>query len=282
MSALVLVAVLGSAVLHGAWNAIAKAIPARLVSSALIGLVYLVAGAIGCLLLPPIAPEAWPYLIASAAAQSLYLVLLTAAYARTEFGRAYPLTRGISVLGITLAATTLLGEELTPLQLGGVAVVAVSLLALSWPAAGARHDKVGTLLIVAVGATVTVYSVLDGVGVRASAQPLSYASWLFLLQGAAIPLVCFALSRDRRAFLGGLRTHARLGAAGGVISLTAYTIVVWAQSQAPLAVVSAVRETGVIAAVVIGFVVFREPLKLSRALVSVCVVAGIVAIRAGG
>lgn len=282
MSALVLGAVLGAAVLHGAWNAIAKAIPARLVSSALIGLVYLVAGAIGCLVLPPIAPAAWPLLIASAAAQTLYLVLLTAAYARTEFGRAYPMTRGLSVLGITLAATTLLGERLTPLQLGGVAVVAVSLLVLSWPPRGTRHDKVGTLLIVAVGATVTVYSVLDGVGVRASGQPLSYAAWLFLLQGAAIPVVCLVLARDRRAFLRGLRTHAPLGATGGLISLVAYTIVVWAQSQAPLAVVSAVRETGVIAAVVIGFLVFREPLKVSRALVSVCVVAGIVAIRGGG
>lgn len=280
MSALVLVAVLGAAVLHGTWNAIAKAIPARLVSSALIGLVYLVAGAIGCLLLPPIAAGAWPWLLASAAVQTAYLVLLTAAYARNEFSRAYPLTRGISVLGITAASAVLLGERLTPIQLAGVAVVAAALLALSWTR-GAAREKGGTLLIVAVGLTVTTYSVLDGVGVRASGQPLSYAAWLFLLQGAAIPLVCLALSRDRRAFLGGLRTHLVPGIAGGVISLAAYTIVVWAQSLAPLAVVSAVRETSVLAAGLIGFLVFREPLRAWKVAATVFAVAGIVAIRAG-
>lgn len=275
-----LAAVLGAAVLHGAWNAIAKAIPARLVSSALIGLVYLVAGAVGCLVLPPVASAAWPYLLASALAQTAYLVLLTAAYSRTEFGRAYPLTRGISVLGITAASTTLLGERLTAIQLVGVAVVAVSLLALSWSRA-AGQDRLGTALIMAVGVTVTTYSLLDGVGVRASGQPLSYAAWLFLLQGAAIPFVCLALSRDRRAFLGGLRTYAVPGVVGGVISLAAYTIVVWAQSLAPLAVVSAVRETSVLAAGLIGFLVFGEPFRAARAVASVVAVAGIIAIRAG-
>ncbi|MGW9167312.1 EamA family transporter [Agromyces sp. NPDC055658] len=282
MSPIVLAAVLSAAVLHGTWNAIAKAIPARLVASALIGAVYLVAGAVGCLVLPPIAAASVPYLIASAIAQTLYLVLLTAAYARSEFGRAYPLTRGLSVLGITLASTTLLGERLTPVQLLGIAVVALSLLSLSWTRGGAPGDRVGTLLMIAVGATVTVYSVLDGIGVRASGQPLGYAAWLFLLQGAAIPLVCLALAPDRRAFVLGLRTHAMLGVIGGVISLAAYTIVVWAQSVAPLAVVSALRETGVIAASAIGYVVFRERLRPWRLVASLCAVAGIVAIRAGG
>ncbi|KRA24146.1 hypothetical protein ASD65_06690 [Microbacterium sp. Root61] len=281
MTPLVLIAVLGAAVLHGGWNAMAKAIPDRLASSALMGAVYFVAGAIGCLVLPPVAPAAWPYLAASAVVQSAYLILLMAAYARTEFGRAYPLTRGIAVLGITAASTTLLGESLAPLQLAGVAVVVFALFALSWSRDGS-HDRRSTLLILAVGATVTVYSVLDGVGVRASGAPLSYASWLFLLQGAALPVLCLVLSRDRRRFVTGLRSHAGLGITGGVVSLVAYTIVLWAQSQAPLAVVSALRESGVLVAGVIGYLVFREPFKLWRAIATVVAVAGIVAIRVGG
>lgn len=63
--------------------------------------------------------------------QTAYLILLTAAYATTEFGRAYPLTRGLSVLGITVVA-------------------------------------------VAVGAAITMYSVIDGVGVRTSDNPFRY------------------------------------------------------------------------------------------------------------
>lgn len=281
MSSGILLAVLGAALLHGSWNAIAKAIPARLVSSALIGLVYLAVGAVGCIVFP-FPPEAvWPYLLVSAAVQTLYLVLLTAAYAKSEFGRTYPLTRGIAVLGITLISTTFLGERMTPAQIIGVAVVAIALFALSWSPAG-RGGKAGTLMAVAVGITITAYSVIDGIGVRLSGEPFGYASWLFLMQGVSIPLVCFLLERDRRGMLRGMREHAPMGALGGILSLTAYTIVVWAQSLAPLAMVSALRETGVLAAGVIGYFVFREPFSRWRLTATVCAVSGIVAIRLGG
>ncbi|AMB60500.1 hypothetical protein AWU67_11410 [Microterricola viridarii] len=267
--------------MHGTWNAIAKAIPARLVSSALIGLVYLVIGAIGCVLLPFPPAAAWPYLLVSAAVQTLYLVLLTAAYAKSEFGKTYPLTRGIAVLGVALISTTLLGERMTPPQLAGVAVVAVSLLALSWTPKS-RNAGGGTLMAIAVGVTITAYSVIDGMGVRVAGDPLGYAAWLFLVQGVTLPLVCFMLSRDRSGMLRDMRTHAPMGALGGILSLVAYTIVVWAQSIAPLAVVSALRETGVLAAGVIGYFVFRERFSPWRLTATVVAVSGIVAIRLGG
>ncbi len=281
MSGAVLLIVLGAALLHGIWNAIAKAIPARLVSSALIGLVYLIVGGIGCIFLPFPPAAAWPYILVSAAVQTLYLVLLTAAYAKSEFGRTYPLTRGIAVLGVTLFATTLLGEQMTPAQLAGVAVVAASLFALSWSPRG-RTGGGGTWMAVAVGITITAYSVIDGMGVRLSGEPLGYAAWLFLLQGVSIPLVCFLLSRDRAEMLRGMRRHAPMGAVGGILSLVAYTIVVWAQTLAPLAVVSALRETGVLAAGVIGYFVFREKFSPWRLTATVVAVSGIVAIRLGG
>jgi len=277
----VLLAVLAAAALHGTWNALAKAIPGRLVSSALIGSVYAVLGGIGCLVLPFPPSYVWPYLVLSAVVQTGYLVLLTAAYAVGEFGRTYPLTRGVAVLGITLAATVLLGEHLQPAQTAGVGVVAAALCALSW-SPGGRGDLRGTLLAVAVGLSITAYSVIDGVGVRLSGDPLGYAAWLFLLQGLVLPLVCVTMSRDRRGLLRGMRRHAPMGVIGGILSLAAYTIVVWAQSTAPLAVVSALRETGVLAAAVIGYFAFREPLSAWRLGATVVAVSGIVAIRLGG
>ncbi|GAB3806594.1 EamA family transporter [Humibacter antri] len=280
MNGVVLAAVLGSAVMHGAWNAIAKAIPDRLVSSALIGLVYLVGGTIGCLFLPLPASGAWPFLLASASVQMLYLILLTAAYAKTEFGRAYPLTRGIAVLGVTVIAVSFLGERLSGVQLAGVAVVAGALLTLAVVGIG-RTSIHGILLAIAVGATITAYSIVDGVGVRVSGDALSYASWLFLLQGLALPVACFALSRDRRSFLHAIRRNAVRGGIGGVLSLVAYTIVVWAQSVAPLALVSALRETGVLAAGLIGLLFFGERFSRWRTVATACAVIGIVAIRVG-
>ncbi|MFB7844219.1 EamA family transporter [Microbacterium sp. NPDC056052] len=280
MSVLVALAVFGSALLHGTWNAIAKSIPSPLASSALMGLVYLVAGGIGAVVLPLPDAASWPFLVASATAQTAYLLLLTAAYARTEFSRAYPLTRGVSVLGVTAAAALLFGEHLSPLQLAGVSIVALSLFALS-VSRGARPEFGSTRLILAVGATVTTYSVIDGAGVRVAGHPLSYAAWLFLLQGLMIPALCLVLSRDRRGFVRDLRPLAARGVAGGAISLIAYTIVVWAQSLAPLALVSALRETSVVAAGVIGWLFFREPLRPWRVIASVVAVGGVALVRLG-
>ena len=115
---------------------------------------------------------------------------------------------------------------------------------------------------------------------RSAGNALSYAAWLFLLQGVTVPLTCWVLSRDRRAFLAGLRRHARPGMLGGVLSLIAYAVVVWAQSLAPLALVSALRETGVIVAVFAGRLLFREPLTTRGVAASGLVAVGIVLLRA--
>ncbi|WP_309064785.1 EamA family transporter [Microbacterium sp.] len=280
MTPLVLSAVLASAIMHGTWNAIAKAIPDRLASSALIGLVYLVAGAAGCVLLPSPAPASWAALAASAALQTAYLILLTAAYARTDFSVAYPLTRGLAVLGVTTLAVTVLHEHLSTMQAVGVVVVVAALFTLAF-ARRQRHSRTGLLLVLAVAACVTAYSFIDGVGVRFSGSPLGYAAWLFLLQGVSIPLCCLLLSRDRPALLTSVRRHLLLGTFGGVLSLLAYGIVVWAQATAPLALVSALRETGVIAAGVIGMLLFKERPGAAGIVAAVAAAIGIVTIRLG-
>lgn len=278
MSGGVLLAVLGSAVMHGTWNAIAKLIPHRLVSAALIGLTYLVIGAVACLLLPLPAAGSVPALLLSVVLQTAYLILLTAAYAASDFGTAYPLMRGIAVLGVTGASLLWLGEVLAPGQLlaVGVVVAALAVLALR---RSQTQTRTGLLLALGVGAIVAAYSVVDGVGVRGAGSALGYAAWLFLLQGITIPLTCLALSRERRVFLDQLRRYARPGAVCGVLSLAAYGTVVWAQSLAPLALVSALRETGVIAAVFAGRLLFGERLTATGIGASILAAAGIVMLR---
>ena len=147
------------------------------------------------------------------------------------------------------------------------------------PPCALHPDSRGLLLALVVGAVVAAYSLVDGVGVRSAGNALSYAAWLFLLQGVTVPLTCWVLSRDRRAFLAGLRRHARPGMLGGVLSLIAYAVVVWAQSLAPLALVSALRETGVIVAVFAGRLLFREPLTTRGVAASGLVAVGIVLLR---
>lgn len=281
MTPVVLGAVLFAAVLHGTWNAIAKAIPDRLVSSALIGLVHLVVGGLACIFLPVPEPAAWPALLASVLLQTAYLIMLTAAYARTEFSKAYPLTRGVAVVVVTIVSVGVLREPLSTLQVLGVVVVAVALLGLAFAGGGDRGRARDLLMPVLVGLVVASYTLVDGVGVRASGAALGYAAWLFFLQGITLPVACLVLSRDRRGLMSGMRRHVGWGALGGTLALTAYGIVVWAQSVAPLALVSALRETSVLMAAFIGFLFFRERLTVTRVGATSFAMAGVVMLRLG-
>lgn len=275
-------AVLFSAVLHATWNAIAKAIPHRLVASALIGLAYLVFGGVGCFFLPVPHARAWPLLIASVLLQTAYLIMLTALYATTEFSKAYPLARGVAIIGVTLVSVAFLREPLTWLQFTGLAMVVLALLALALVGDARRRNLRGLLLSALVGAVIAAYSLVDGVAVRVSGGALGYVAWLFFLHGLTVVVTCLLLSRDRRALMAGIRRHASLGSLGGLLSLVAYGIVIWAQSVAPLSLVSAVRETSVLMAALVGFFVFRERPTLSGLSATTVAAAGLVLLRLGG
>ena len=277
----VAVAVLVAALLHGMWNAIAKAIPDRLVASALIGIPNLVLGGIGCLLFPLPAAASWPWLIGSGVLQAGAIILITAAYARTEFGRVYPISRGLSIVVVTAVSVVALGERLSWHQGAGVAAIVASLCTLAFAGAG-REAVHGIGLAIVVGLVIAGYSLLDGVGVRLSGTVLGYASWMFAVQGLLLPLVCYAMAPDRRRLLTGMRTHAALGTAGGVLAVLTYGIVVWAQSQAPLAMVSALRETGVVAAIFAGWLLFKERLTPVAVIAALGAVSGIALLRLGG
>jgi drug/metabolite transporter (DMT)-like permease len=96
---------------------------------------------------------------------------------------------------------------------------------------------------------------VDGVGVRLSGNTLSYWAW-----GAFFHLFIagFIGWRKRQTLL---RLPPRiwvLGITGGMVSMIAYGLVLYAKNFAPLGAVSALRETSVIFATLIGFFVLKE------------------------
>ena len=278
MSPLVLGMVLLSAVLHATWNAIAKAIPDRMVAAAWFGAVAVVCGAVGVFALPAPTAAAWPFLVGSAVLQVGYVLLLTAAYALGEFSRVYPLARGLSPVLVTVVAVGVLGEQLTGAELAGIAVVCAALGTLVF-ARGVPQRGDGLGLAALTGVTIAGYSLLDGVGVQRSGSVFGYTAWLFLLHGSLLLVVA------RLADGPGLATRAaafvRPGLAGGVLTVVAYGIVLWAQSFGNLAIVAAVRETSVLFAGLIGAVFFHERQTGTRAVALVLAFAGIVLLRLG-
>ncbi|WP_017557950.1 DMT family transporter [Nocardiopsis baichengensis] len=274
MSSIAFIAVLTAALLHAAWNAIAHAVTDRLIGFALIGAAGTVAGAATAVFAGVPDPASWPALGLSALLHVGYMGFLMLSYRLGDFGQVYPLARGTSPWLVAVGAAVLVGETLTPVHLAGVLVVSAGLTALVF-AAGvpgrAQLPALGAALL--TGGMIAAYTVVDGVGVRASGDPLAYLAWLMVLEGPWFLLAAAVLRRG--ALPAQLRPVWRVGALGGLMSTAAYGLVLWAQTMGNLAAVAALRETSIVFGAVIAAVVFREGLGRVKAVSAAVVAVGI-------
>jgi drug/metabolite transporter (DMT)-like permease len=267
--------VLLAALLHATWNALAHAIPDRLIGFTLIGTTYLVAGGIMAAVAPQPAARAWVYLLVSAVLHVVYNLLLMRSFMLGDFGQVYPLARGTAVAVVAVLATVAVGEAMPAVRLAGVVLVCLGLTALVVPAGRpGRAELPAVVAALGTGVMIASYTTVDGVGVRGSGSVLGYTGWLFLLQGAALPVLAYA--RRGRGLARQGRPYLLAGLAGGVLSLAAYGLVLWAQTRAPLAPVAALRETSSLMGAIIGAVVFKESFGRRRVVAAVVVTVGVV------
>lgn len=269
--------VLFSALLHATWNALTHSARDRVAAIALIGIAAATCAAVGVLFSPVPNRAAWPFIFASILLQVAYSYSLVLAYRLGEFSSMYPLARGTSPLVVALVGTFVVGQPMSGLEALGVITVSGGLLALAFadgPPKRADLPAIGAA--VATGCFIAAYTVVDGVGVRRSGTVPGYASWTFLFQGLLILLVAVVLRR--RALLASLRPNWARGLAGGVISVSAYSMVLWAQTKGTLAGIATLRETSILIGCVIGSVVFHERFGRNRLIASAGVVTGILLI----
>jgi drug/metabolite transporter (DMT)-like permease len=266
--------VLTAAVLHAVWNGLAHRIPDKMVGFTLINLTYTACALVLVAVNPLPAAAAWPYLLASTVVQTISTVLLLRAYQLGDFGQMYPIARGSAPMLVALLSVTLLGQHLGAGELVGVVVISCGLIGLAFARGIPGRAQLPALGAAAgTGVMIAGYTVLDGSGVRHAGTVGGYVAWLFLLQGPTLALIVWA--RRGRTLFTGVRRVLPLGITGGVLSLTAYGLVVWAQSRGNLATVAALRETSIVIAALIATVVFRERLGRLRLTAALTVLGGI-------
>ncbi len=267
-------AVLLAAVLHAVWNAMAHSIDDQLVGFALMGVSVTLGAAVIVVLSPAPTRACWVFLLASALLHVAYNLLLMRCYRLGEFGQVYPLARGTSPWLVALGAALFVHEQLSVVRLAGVVTISVGLGLLVFvggvPTRAARPAIAAAVL---TGVVIATYTTVDGLGVRSAGSVAGYTGWLFLLQGPALPLTA-VLSR-RGLLWRQVRPHLWTGLTGGLLSLAAYGLVLWAQTRGALAPVAALRETSVIVGAVIGAVVFGERFGRWRIAATVLVAAGV-------
>ncbi|WP_329622990.1 DMT family transporter [Streptomyces sp. NBC_01255] len=276
MTPLVTLAVIVAAVTHASWNAIAHHIKDQLLSFTLISGGGALLGLVTAVFVPLPAAGAWPYLISSALLHVGYYALLMRSFTLGDFGQMYPIARGTAPLVVTVLAAVFLDEVPGGWQLLGVAVACAGLTGLAlWGIRGkdTRPHWPALLAAGATGLSIALYTVVDGVGVRASGTALGYIAWLVALQGLVVP--AYALWRRRGALVPQLRPYAARGALGAVLSVSAYALVLWAQTKAPLAPIAALRESSIIVGAAIGALFFKERFGGPRVVAAGLMVVGI-------
>ncbi|MDP7548643.1 MAG: EamA family transporter [Alphaproteobacteria bacterium] len=274
MTGFLIALVLVAALMHACWNAIVKVVSDRLVSLALVNLTH---SLLTLMVLPFVgipAPESWPFLIASVLIHQAYYAGLVMQYRFGDLGQVYPLARGASPLAVAAVAWIWAGEHLAPWSLLAVFLITGGILSLALSGRGQRNNRHAVAWALFTALNIAGYSIADGLGGRVSGEPLAYTAWLFLLDGLPMPLL-LPLFRSRRQLIPALRRYWRPGLIGGVLSATAYGTVIWVMSLAPLALVTALRETSVIAAALIGAVLLGEPFGRRRLLAAGLVAVGV-------
>ena len=279
MEAKVFLAVLAAAALHAGWNALLKVGLDRFLSA---GLIQIGAGLVALPLLPlvslPLA-AAWPWIGLSALLHIGYNVFLARAYRHGDLGQVYPLARGASPLLVALLSIPLLGEQLGGGHLAGLLLLVAGLWLMALLGNRRRTGLDRQLLLDALLTALFIagYTLADANGARANGQALAYALWLFAVNGLVMAVLLLGLRGP--GVWRPLLDQWRAGLAGGGMSLLAYGIVIWAMTQAPAALVSALRESSVLFALLIGVLWLREPLPRGRLLACVVIAGGVVLVK---
>jgi drug/metabolite transporter (DMT)-like permease len=270
MPTLAIALVLVAAVLHAGWNVLLKTSgdPLRTaVRLQAIGTAVLVPVAVVAWIAhgrPPLEPAGVALAFGSGILEAVYFLFLSAAYSRGDLSLVYPIARGTAPLvaigiGVVLLRETLgLGASIGV----GCLVAGILLVARPWRAlqvAGRRHrGAIGFAL--ATGASIAAYSAVDRIGVRIL-EPWIYGAFLAIFATAILATVVF-LGRRTGVLATPLApahpTPAWRDGLAGVVSLTAYLLVLFAYSLAPLAAVAPLRESGIVIAAAWGAIRLGE------------------------
>lgn len=276
MSPVVFAAVLAAALMHASWNAVIRIGLDRFASILLLALAQ---SGIAILLLPFVpqpASDAWPFVAGAALLHTGYKLFLIRAYAHGELSQVYPLARGTAPLLVALAGAALFGEVLG-LQ-ATLAVLAIG-LGVVLMAGGGTVRMPGRAVGYALGTAgfTAAYTLADAVGARVAGSATGFAMWMFTADGVA--MAAYALATRGTAVVATLRPALGHGLLAGALSLGSYWIVIWAFTEAPVAMVAALRETSVLFAMLIAAIALRERVSPQRWAAALLIAAGVVAMR---
>ena len=273
--------VLFSAITHALWNFFARVVKgnvavlwvALLIASAACFPFTLLRGGWSAEALA----QAYPYMIATGIIHAFYFRLLAWCYERGEISVVYPIARGSGVAGASLLAYFLMGEQISLFGGIGVSMVCIGTILVGFSGTASKRfgARVG-ILALSVGATISIYSLVDKGGVQLI-DPVNYIFALFFL--ASLFLSPYIIARHRRTLPGALKNLKRYSLLIGLGSIGTYLVILFAFQIEKVSYVVAVREFAVVIGALLGLTLLKERLFAKKIFGILAITAGMILIK---
>ena len=286
MTAIALLLVLTSAVLHATWNLLAKRVQAQ---TPFLFLIYVV----GSLAYTPFAiavlviarPElGWPaliFVIVAIALQTVYFGTLTAGYRVGDLSLVYPIARATGPLLATVGAVAIFGERPSLLALAGALAIVTGALVLTGDPRSLRARGAASAVgfALATGVVIALYTLWDKTAVSVALIPPIVYDWM-VIAGQAVVVAPVALRR-RAEVAAVWREQRNTVLVVGIISRLSYLLMLTALAISAVSYVAPAREIGILFGTLLGARVLAEGDTRRRAVGASAMVLGIVLLALG-
>jgi drug/metabolite transporter (DMT)-like permease len=278
---------LAAAFLHALFGALQKGRHDPWLSRGVIDVCYgAMAAPLALFVVPWPEPHLWALLGLAWLVHVGYKLAQAWTYTYGAFTVVYPVVRGTGPFFTVLGAGLIFGETYTALQWVGVATLLGGIYGLA--VYNLRHVTLGRRelpralgLAVLTGGFVALYTTVDAYGIRATADPFTFLAWFFFLDGMFSVMAPIALWRWLRLRPAAGPILAR-GLIGAVVAFLSFGSVMLATRLDKVGEAAVLRETSVVFAALIGWLMLGESTGPRRVALMALIAAGAVLVESGG
>ena len=217
-------------------------------------------------------PYIWSLVITSTLLHGFYRLLVIYSYRFGDLSFVYPVARGGSSLLLAIISIIYLTDKISLFGFLAILIICFGLFLISYSKKN-KLNKIAFVLGLLTAFMITSYTLVDGIGIRHSDNAYTYLYWMLLLNGTPTLIASLMFKNT------GLRKINKnlliKGIGFGVLAPLAYGLVVWCMQYLPIAYASAIRETSIIFATLIGLMILKEKEANSKIIPAIVIVIGI-------
>ena len=274
----IFLAIILAAFLHAVWNAMVKNEDNKYLAVTAIVLGHVPVSVLIILLTPIPSVESIPFIILSALLHIGYEWYLLSAYRFGDLTKVYPIARGTAPILITIVSLIFLGVALSNFEILGIIIISLGILSLSLQGAEGIKNRSAVIYALVTGFFIMGYSITDGYGARVSNSFLSYMGWSFILNATIFPII-LKINNKSEIITKTFKEGKKIFFIGGTLSYIVYGIVIWGFTQAPIALITALRETSIIFALLIGTFFLKEKFTFLKVIVTFIIFFGVALLK---